>query len=100
MEPAADCSALSAFLRPLCLTACALAQTVGCPCEEVRYRGEEKRIPHKIFDQLLDREGTIPVRVQMVDQGIGVSVYHDPQEFLRVLIDRSQPFQVVLALSS
>ena len=98
MEPAADRSAFSVVLRPLCLAACALAQTVGCPCEEVRYRGEEKRIPHKIFDQLLDREGAIPVRVQMVDQGIGVSVYHDPQEFLRVLIDRSQPFQVVLCL--
>lgn len=98
MEPAADRSAFSAVLLPLCLAACALAQTVGCPCEEVRHRGEEKRIPHKIFNQLLDREGAIPVRVQMVDQGIGVSVYHDPQEFLRVLIDRSQPPQVVLCL--
>ena len=59
MEPAADRSAFSVVLRPLCLAACALAQTVGCPCEEVRYRGEEKRIPHKLFDQLLDREGAI-----------------------------------------
>lgn len=59
MEPAADRSAFSAVLLPLCLAACALAQTVGCPCEEVRHRGEEKRIPHKIFNQLLNREGAI-----------------------------------------